>query len=107
MLDIVSKSASAPATTTTTGWAAELVQTATLDFLDSLMPLSIYPGLRDRGGRFTFGRNGIVSIPSRASTPTVGGSFVAQGGPIPVRQAAFSSDHPDPEEDGGHHHLHA
>jgi HK97 family phage major capsid protein len=91
MLDIVTKSASAPATTTTTGWAAELVQTATLDFLDSLMPLSVYPGLRDRGGRFTFGRNGIVSIPSRASTPTVAGSFVAQGGAIPVRQAAFAA----------------
>ena len=91
MLDVVSKSASAPATTTTTGWAAELVQTATLDFFDSLMPVSIYPSLRDKGGRFTFGRNGIVSIPSRAATPTVAGSFVAQGGAIPVRQAAFNS----------------
>ena len=91
MLDVVTKAASAPATTTTTGWAAELVQTATLDFLDSLMPLSVYPGLRDRGGRFTFGRNGIVSIPSRAATPTVAGSFVAQGGAIPVRQAAFNA----------------
>jgi HK97 family phage major capsid protein/HK97 family phage prohead protease len=91
MLDVVTKAASAPATTTTTGWAAELVQTATLDFLESLMPLSIYPGLRDRGGRFTFGRNGVVSIPSRAATPTVAGSFVAQGGAIPVRQAAFNA----------------
>lgn len=91
MVDIVSKAASAPATTTTTGWAAELVQTATLDFLETLTPLSIYPALRDRGGRFTFGRNGVVSIPSRASTPTVAGSFVAQGGAIPVRQAAFNA----------------
>jgi HK97 family phage major capsid protein len=91
LLDVTTKAASAPATTTTTGWAAELVQTATLDFLESLMPLSIYPGLRDRGGRFTFGRNGVVSIPSRAATPTVAGSFVAQGGAIPVRQAAFNA----------------
>ena len=91
MLEVTTKAASAPATTTTTGWAAELVQTATLDFLDGLMPLSVYPGLRDRGGRFTFGRNGIVSIPSRSATPSVAGSFVAQGSAIPVRQAGFSS----------------
>ena len=91
MLDVVNKAAAAPATTTTTGWAAELVQTATLDFLDSLMPMSVYPGLRDRGGRFTFGRNGIVSIPTRNTANSVAGSFVAQGAPIPVRQGAFTS----------------
>lgn len=91
MLDVVSKAASAPATTTTSGWAAELVQTATLDFMDSLMPMSVYPRLRDAGGRFTFGRNGIVSIPSRNIGTSVAGSFVAQGAPIPVRQGAFTA----------------
>src|SRR5204863_366579 len=45
----------------------------------------------NRGGRFTFGRNGIVSIPSRASTPTLAGSFIAQGAPIPVTQAGFAA----------------
>lgn len=91
MLDVVTKAASAPATTTTTGWAAELVQTATLDFMESLMPMSVYPRLREIGGRFTFGRNGIVSIPSRSTGTSVAGSFVAQGAPIPVRQGAFTS----------------
>lgn len=91
MLDITTKSASAPATTTTTGWAAELVQTATLDFFDTLIANSVYPGLRDIGGRFTFGRNGVVSLPSRAATPSIAGSFVAQGAAIPVRQAGFSA----------------
>ena len=91
VLDWVTKAATVPATTTLAGWAAELVQTGFLDFLDQLMPQSVYPPLSTRGVRFTFGRNGIVSIPSRASTPTLAGSFVAQGAPIPVRQAGFAA----------------
>ncbi|QUT07930.1 phage major capsid protein [Sphingobium phenoxybenzoativorans] len=91
VFDVVTRAASAPATTTTTGWAAELVQTAILDFIESLLPLSVYPGLSERGGRFTFGRNGIVSLPARNTGNSVGGSFVGQGAPIPVRQGAFTS----------------
>ncbi len=91
MLDVVTKAATAPATTTTTGWAAELVQTSVLDFMESLMGASVYPALRARGGEFSFGRNGIVSIPSRNTGTSLAGSFVAQGAPIPVRQGAFTS----------------
>jgi HK97 family phage major capsid protein/HK97 family phage prohead protease len=91
LLDITTKAASAPATTTTTGWAAELVQTATLDLIDTLVASSIYPTLREIGGKFTFGRNGVVSLPARSATPSVAGSFVGQGAPIPVRQAAFTA----------------
>ncbi|MBB5714766.1 phage major capsid protein [Sphingomonas aerophila] len=91
MLDVTTKAASAPATTTTSGWAAELVQTATLDFIDTLVAKSVYPVLRDLGGKFTFGRNGVVSIPARSATPSIAGSFVGQGAPIPVRQAGFSA----------------
>lgn len=91
MLDVVSKAATAPATTTTTGWAAELVQTSILDFMESLLPASIYPSLRSRGGEFSFGRNGIVSIPSRNTGTSLAGSFVGQGAPIPVRQGAFTA----------------
>lgn len=91
LLDVTTKAASAPATTTTAGWAAELVQTAVTDFMDTLVAKSIYPVLRDLGGRFTFGRNGVVSIPARSATPSIAGSFVGQGAPIPVRQAGFSA----------------
>jgi HK97 family phage major capsid protein/HK97 family phage prohead protease len=91
VFDIVTRAASAPALTTTTGWAAELVQTAFLDMLETLMPMSVYPGLSNRGPKFTFGRNGIVSIPARTTSTTVAGSFVAQGAPIPVRQGAFTA----------------
>jgi HK97 family phage major capsid protein/HK97 family phage prohead protease len=98
VFDVVTRAASAPATTTTTGWAAELVQTAIGDFIESLLPFSVYPALRDLGGRFTFGRNGIISLPSRNTSASVGGSFVGQGAPIPVRQGAFSNTNLTPKK---------
>jgi HK97 family phage prohead protease/HK97 family phage major capsid protein len=87
----VTKAASAPATTTTSGWASQLVQTSYAAFQQLLMPASVYPGLSARGLRLNFGRSGVISIPTRAATPTVAGSFVLEGNPIPVRQAAFAS----------------
>jgi HK97 family phage major capsid protein/HK97 family phage prohead protease len=87
----VLRAATVPATTTMVGWAAELVQTSIGDFLDTLMPLSVYPGLAARGGRFTFGRNGVVSLPARSTTSQLSGAFVAEGAPIPVKQGAFTS----------------
>lgn len=89
--DTIVRAASAPATTTTSGWASQLVQTVNADFMQTLLPASIYPGLSERGLRLTFGRNGAISIPSRSATPTIAGSFVAEGAAIPVRQGAFTS----------------
>lgn len=80
-----------PATTTQADWAGLLVQTAIGDFIDSLMPSSVYPALSLRGGRFTFGRNGTVTLPARLATPNLAGAFVAEGAAIPVRQGAFTS----------------
>lgn len=90
---IVVKAAVAPATTTQSGWAAELVNTAMTDFLETLRPLSIYPALADAGGgRLAFGPNqGAIKIPSRAATPSIGGSFVGEGAPIPVRRLGLAT----------------
>lgn len=88
---LIMRAASVPATTTLTGWAAELVNTAVGEFIDTLMPQSVYPGLSAAGGRFTFGRNGVVSLPRRNATPSIAGSFVAEGAAIPVRQGAFGA----------------
>lgn len=87
----ITKAAVVPADTTTSGWADTLVQTVIGDFIDSLMPLSIYPKLREKGGKFTFGRNGIISLPARNTATTLAGSFVGQGAAIPVRQGAFTA----------------
>lgn len=90
MSRMVTKAASIPADTTTSGWADTLVQTVIGDFITSLMPHSVYPGLAAKGSSFTYGRNGVVSLPARNTTATVAGAFVAQGAPIPVRQGAFT-----------------
>jgi HK97 family phage major capsid protein len=45
--------------------------------------------LAPRGFRLTLGRNASASIPTRSATPTVAGSFIAEGAPIPVRRATF------------------
>jgi HK97 family phage major capsid protein/HK97 family phage prohead protease len=91
VLNVITKAASVPADTVTSGWASQLVETSIQDFFAALQPNSVYPSLASRGGKFSFGSAGIVSMPTRASTPTIAGSFVAQGAPIPVRQGAFSA----------------
>jgi len=88
---IVGKAATVPALTTTTGWAAELVQIERQAFMESLQPKAVFGPLASRGLAFTFGTNGIISIPSRNATPTIAGSFVGEGAAIPVRQGAFSA----------------
>jgi HK97 family phage major capsid protein/HK97 family phage prohead protease len=89
--DIVTKAATAPATTTTSGWASQLVQTVNVDFMQNLMPNTVFPSLASRGLSLNFGRNGVISIPSRAATPTISGAFVGEGAPIPVKQGAFTA----------------
>jgi hypothetical protein len=89
--DIVVKAATAPAMTTVAGWAAELVQQINADLMPSLLPSAVYPSLSSMGLKLSFGRNGKINVPTRAATPTVAGSFVGEGQPIPVRQAAFTT----------------
>src|SRR6267154_407632 len=52
MSKLISKAASIPADTTTSGWASNLVQTAIADLIQSLLPLSVYPQLAARGDSF-------------------------------------------------------
>lgn len=80
------------ATTTTSGWASQLVETAIADFIESLRPVSVFPRLAAQGMSMNFGpgRSSIV-IPSRASTPSISGSFVAETSPIPVRKLGLTS----------------
>lgn len=91
MLEYAMKAATAPAMSTVTGWATELVQTLFASFMETLMPKSVYPRLSSRGLTLSFGRNGRISIPTRALTPSIAGSFVGEGQPIPVRQGLFTS----------------
>lgn len=85
------RAASAPAMTTVTGWAAELVQQVQAEFMETLMPKSVFPRLSSLGLGLQFGRNGRIAVPTRSRTPTIAGSFVGEGMPIPVRQGAFTA----------------
>lgn len=89
--DVVERAASAPAITTVTGWAAELVQQIYTDLMPLLLPHAILTRLAAKGLALSFGRAGRIIIPTRNATPTLAGSFVGEGSPIPVRQGAFSS----------------
>jgi HK97 family phage prohead protease len=85
------RAATVPATSTQAGWAAELFQIQYGEFFDALLPESIYSPLTGRGLRATLGRFGQINMPTRNLTPSIAGSFVAEGAPIPVRQGAFTS----------------
>lgn len=87
--DLYLRAATVPADTVTPAWAQVLVQTLHAEFMPSLMPNSVYSPLSALGQRYSFGRNGVISIPTRSATPTIAGSFIGEGAPIPVRQGAF------------------
>jgi Phage capsid family len=86
------RAAVAAATTTTAGWAAELVATVQADFLTRLNPDAVLPRLAPLGTQLNFGPGaGIIKIPSRTPTPSITGSFIAEGSPIPVRKLGLTS----------------
>lgn len=88
----VTRTAIAVATTTTSGWASQLVQTATAEFLALLPATAIYPQLRDLGVGLTFGPNsGAIKIPRSSSSTALAGGFVLEGDPIPVGRMTLDS----------------
>jgi HK97 family phage prohead protease/HK97 family phage major capsid protein len=89
--DLVLRTATAPAMTTVTGWAAELAQQVYAEMMPLLMPKSLFARLSAKGLSLSFGRAGKILIPTRSRTPTIAGSFVGEGQAIPVRQGAFTS----------------
>lgn len=89
-VNIMVKAASAPADVGTAGWASELVREGYGEFMELLMPKTIYgriPGLT-----LEFDKSGSIIIPGTASSRDVAGGFVAEGAPIPVKQGAFTSN---------------
>jgi HK97 family phage prohead protease len=91
MTNVVLRAAVNPANTTVATWAAELVQTSNVDYLDRLIPNFIFPQLKAMGVSYTFGNNGVLKIPVRAATPTLAGAWVAESGAKPVKRASFST----------------
>ncbi len=93
--DYIAKTATVGATTTAAGWAAELVEDDLQGFLDDLAPISVYAALRAKGIPLVFGGANSVTIPKRSSatgiTNDVAGSWVGEGGAIPVKRLDLGS----------------
>ena len=83
------RAATAPADTTTAGWAAELVRDTWGEFLGLLRDMSIYPALP--GLRLNFDRYGKIIIPRGQGRGQLAGAWVEEGAPIPVKQGLFDN----------------
>jgi hypothetical protein len=90
-LALVTRAASAPAMTTTTGWAAELAITRMEDALAPFGPLSVGAQLLQRGTVLSFAGIHAITVPGISTASGAFSSFVGEGAPIPVRQMVTSS----------------
>jgi HK97 family phage major capsid protein/HK97 family phage prohead protease len=91
VLDWTQRAATNVATTNTPTWAQELAAIQYGDYLAALTIASVFQRLSGYGSTYALGRYGQISIPVEQTTPTIAGSFVAEGAPIPVRQGAFTT----------------
>jgi len=81
--EIVTRAAAPLATTGTSGFVSQLVQSTWSGFLDALRGPSVYPDLRDRGYGVSFDAAGTAYLPQRTGSGA-NGSFFAEGSPIRV-----------------------
>lgn len=79
--DIKLRSAVAPAQTTVSGWAQELVSVVTAEIADRMLPASVFSQLRQQGLSYEY-TGAITKVPSVQPVPS--GSFIGQGAPIGV-----------------------
>lgn len=90
---LVNKTAVAPADTTTSGWAAELVDTDLRGFLDTLEPVSIAAALARRSTRLSFDGFASITVPrmNPLGAALTEPAWVGEGGAIPLTQFSFGS----------------
>lgn len=92
LLELNIKSATSPASTVTAGWASEVLAVVNSQFVSALAQLSVAGALFSEGMAIDVTQpRGVVRVPTRASTPTVQGSYIGEGQPIPVRRPGLSS----------------
>jgi len=89
---LVTHAAVSGALTSVPAWAGDLVQQGNAEWLANLQPAPVFSRLAALGTSMTFGPNqGTIKIPSRATTPSITGSFVAEASPVPVRRLGVTS----------------
>jgi hypothetical protein len=85
LLSFVTKATSAPATTFTTGWAAELAAKMVADTVDTLGSASAAVEIMQAGLLLNWAGAGQITVPGFVANAN-NASFVKEGDPIPVRQ---------------------
>src|SRR6516165_10620954 len=87
----VLRAATAPATTTTSGWAKELARVAVYDLVQSTTSISAGAQLIDRGLQLSLDGIAELRVPGRVLSANAAGQWVAEGAPAPARQLSFSN----------------
>ena len=88
--DVVSRAASAPADSSTSGWAGVYSGTRNANVIAGLSPSSASAALLSRGLQFQFNGAGEISVPVLPASASFAG-WIAQGAPIPVLQFAIAA----------------
>lgn len=83
-LSAVVKATSAPAMTSTTGWAKELAQSVAFDMIEALGPASAAIEVLAESLAMQWNGVGTLTVPAFVASAN-NASFVAEGDPIPVR----------------------
>src|SRR6516164_6797893 len=89
--ELVLKAASAPATTTTSGWAQSLAGIAVYDLVQSITSLSAGADVIDRGLKLNMDGIAEYRVPGRVLNAAAAGQWVAEGMAAPVRALSFSN----------------
>jgi Phage capsid family len=88
LLQLVTRASVAPATTFTTGWAAELAVKIVADTIEALSPSSGAADVLREALVLDWNGAGVISAPGFVASANNSG-FVKEGDPIPVRQLAI------------------
>ena len=87
-----------PATTTTTGWAAELAVDGVAEFMAGLSGLSASGRLIELGMRVSLDGVGSMAVPNIIPVAADAGTWVIEGAPIPVRQGLLTATTLEPRK---------
>lgn len=90
---LMTKTAVAPADTTTSGWALELVQTDVQGFINTLRTTSVAAALASKSRMLNFGGFDSITVPRRnpLGATLTEPAWVGEGGVIPLTQFSFGS----------------
>jgi hypothetical protein len=87
-----------PATTTTTGWAAELAVDGIAEFVGGFAGLSASGRLIELGMRVSLDGVGSIAVPNIIPVAADAGTWVVEGAPIPVRQGLLTATTLEPRK---------